>query len=59
MLRQVSSKLIDVHGQHEHQSLLDVGKHIELLDSFCKDELAALKKNWKANIKNIKILKNK
>ncbi|NLM12236.1 MAG: DNA repair protein RecN [Epulopiscium sp.] len=37
MLRQVSNMLIDVHGQHQHQSLLDVGKHIELLDEFCKD----------------------
>lgn len=43
MLRQISSKLIDVHGQHEHQSLLDVGKHIELLDLFCKEELYDLK----------------
>ncbi|NLK97509.1 MAG: DNA repair protein RecN [Epulopiscium sp.] len=39
MLRQVSNMLIDVHGQHQHQSLLDVGKHIELLDEFCKDDL--------------------
>ena len=54
MLRQVSSKLIDVHGQHEHQSLLDVGKHIELLDSFCKDELAALKKELESKYKEYK-----
>ncbi|WP_058485275.1 DNA repair protein RecN [Defluviitalea phaphyphila] len=44
MLKQISSMLIDVHGQHQHQSLLDVGKHIQLLDQFCQDELREYKK---------------
>lgn len=33
-VRELSSLLIDVHGQHEPQSLLDVSTHIVLLDSF-------------------------
>ena len=33
-LRQVSTLLVDIHGQHEHQSLLDVKNHIGFLDSF-------------------------
>ncbi len=33
-LRQVSALLVDIHGQHEHQSLLDVKNHIGFLDSF-------------------------
>ncbi|WP_105618119.1 DNA repair protein RecN [Vallitalea okinawensis] len=38
-VKQLASLLIDIHGQHEHQSLLDEQKHIDLLDMFCKDEL--------------------
>ena len=33
-LRQVTGLLIDIHGQHEHQSLLHVSKHLEILDTF-------------------------
>jgi len=39
MLREISSLLVDVHGQHEHQSLLNPAKHIQLLDRFCQDGL--------------------
>ncbi len=34
LMRDVASHLIDLHGQHEHQSLLDVSTHLDLLDSF-------------------------
>jgi len=43
MIREISALLIDIHGQHEHQSLLDSGRHLHLLDRFCQDELAAKK----------------
>lgn len=39
ILKEISSFLIDIHGQHEHQSLLNPSKHIFLLDKFCSDEL--------------------
>ncbi len=42
MLKDLASALIDIHGQHEHQSLLYTKKHKEILDSFCGDELSAL-----------------
>ena len=32
MLREISSHLVDIHGQHQHQSLLNPDSHIELLD---------------------------
>ena len=35
--------LIDVHGQHEHQSLLHKAKHLEIVDRFAKDEIGNLK----------------
>jgi DNA repair protein RecN (Recombination protein N) len=34
VMRAVASHLIDLHGQHEQQSLLDVSTHVDLLDSF-------------------------
>ena len=33
-LRRLSELLVDVHGQHEHQSLLDAKNHMGFLDSF-------------------------
>ena len=33
-LKRLSELLVDVHGQHEHQSLLDSKKHMGFLDSF-------------------------
>ena len=35
MLKEISALLADVHGQHEHQSLLDTDKQLALLDQFC------------------------
>lgn len=40
VLREVSSMLIDIHGQHEHQSLLNKRKHLEILDAYAHEELA-------------------
>ena len=33
-LREVTAGLVDLHGQHEHQLLLDPSTHLELLDEF-------------------------
>lgn len=33
-LKQITDLLVDVHGQHEHQSLLMQSRHIRFLDSF-------------------------
>lgn len=33
-LRSITAYLIDIHGQHEHQSLLDSKNHMSFLDSF-------------------------
>ena len=34
MLRDLASRLVELHGQHEHQALLDPATHLPLLDSF-------------------------
>ena len=33
-LAEIGKTLVDIHGQHEHQSLLSVNKHKDFLDSF-------------------------
>lgn len=43
-MRNVASLLIDIHGQHEHQSLLHKKKHLEILDEFAGDKLNEKKK---------------
>lgn len=38
MVKEVAACLIDVHGQHEHQSLLYKKNHLLMLDEFCGDD---------------------
>lgn len=33
-LRAVGARLLDIHGQHEHQALLDPSTHLDLLDRY-------------------------
>ena len=39
--------LIDIHGQHEHQSLLKPAKQLEILDDYAKENISGLKKQLK------------
>ncbi|MDR1704128.1 MAG: DNA repair protein RecN [Clostridiales bacterium] len=43
LLKELSAVLIDIHSQHQHQSLLDADRHITLLDRFCGGDLAEYK----------------
>lgn len=43
VLKEVASILIDIHGQHEHQSLLYKKNHLTILDTFAKDEIQDVK----------------
>ncbi|HKL99631.1 MAG TPA: DNA repair protein RecN [Mobilitalea sp.] len=43
VLTAITGLLIDIHGQHEHQSLLNKAKHLEIVDRFAKDEIGTLK----------------
>src|SRR5829696_272855 len=40
-LRDVAQRLVELHGQHEHQALLDPLTHLPLLDSYAKLETDA------------------
>lgn len=35
VLKEVGESLVDVHGQHEHQSLLAADRHVDILDEWC------------------------
>lgn len=40
-IKELAEVLIDIHGQHEHQSLLHKKKHLEILDAYCGEEYKA------------------
>lgn len=43
VLKSIAGIVIDIHGQHEHQTLIDKNKNLELLDRFAKDSINDLK----------------
>lgn len=40
-LREISNLLLDIHGQHEHQALLNTERQRELLDAFADNKILA------------------
>lgn len=45
-LRELGENLVDLHGQHDNQSLLDAKKHIDVIDAFAGKEISDLKKSY-------------
>lgn len=43
VLKELSLKLVDIHSQHEHHSLLNPARHIDILDKFCSSEIEVYK----------------
>ena len=54
-VREMASWLIDIHGQHDNQLLLNESHHIDILDAYAKESLAeakaALKEVYAAYVK--------
>lgn len=46
LLREIGATLIDVHGQHESQELMDDKRHISLLDQFAGPDIDSLKDRY-------------
>jgi len=46
-LKKLSSYFIDIHGQHDHQYLLEPKTHIEIVDRMGKEELKNIKDQYK------------
>ncbi|QYR19990.1 DNA repair protein RecN [Paenibacillus sp. sptzw28] len=42
MLREAGECLVNIHGQHEHQSLLRTEKHLEWLDSYAGEKVTRM-----------------
>jgi len=57
-LKEFMKNIIDIHGQNDNQSILDVSTHIELLDDFASLEIKNIKSEYKIlyseylNVKN-------
>lgn len=56
-LKSFMEKLLDIHGQHDNQSLLNSGVHIKLLDKFAGNELKTLKLDYLEKYSEYKRLK--
>lgn len=51
LLRQIGSKLIDIHSQHEHQELMNEEFHLSLLDRFASDKIKPALTKYQTNFK--------
>ena len=58
-LKSVAALLIDLHAQHEQQSLLNKHKHLEILDRYGGEEIAAKKSEVSAAYKEYEAVKAK
>lgn len=45
-LKEFMKNIIDIHGQNDSQTILDLNKHIELLDGYANQEMCELKNNY-------------
>lgn len=57
ILKQVAGMLIDLHAQHEQQTLLKEDKHLEILDRFAGEDVACIKAEVKSYYKEYISLK--
>lgn len=54
LLKAVAEVLIDIHGQHEHQSLLYKKNHLGIVDEFSREYIAQIKQSVKDAYKEYK-----
>lgn len=59
MLNDVTSKLIDIHGQHDHQSLLKNDRHSEFIDSLGDYKIIDIKEKVKRGYEELQTLKSR
>ena len=51
-LKNLGKNFLDLHGQHDHQSLLDEDTHIDIIDSFGKADVKNIKLQYQKSYKN-------
>lgn len=54
LLKEAATILIDIHGQHEHQSLLYKKNHLGIVDEFAREYISEVKENVHDAYKNYK-----
>ena len=58
-LKEIAALLIDIHGQHEHQSLLYKENYLDIIDRYAKEEVFLLKQKLSKEFLQLTELKNK
>ena len=58
VLREIGSRLLNIHGQHDNQALLTPDKHIDFLDEYAKTDLTEYKKLYEKRSKLLQNLEN-
>ena len=56
ILREISSRLVDIHGQHDTQAIFDESTHVKLLDRFAGDKCVNLHDRYVRCLKDFKDL---
>ena len=56
ILRDISSRLVDIHGQHDTQAIFDESTHVKLLDRFAGDKCVDLHKEYVKSLQEFKDL---
>ncbi len=54
-LKQLGQYLVDIHGQNEHQALLDSNSHLKLLDRYAKDTQSDLLLEYQAAFERYRV----
>lgn len=57
-VKEAAGILIDIHGQHEHQSLLYKKNHLDILDAFAKESIVEMKSEVREKYAVYKALKD-
>lgn len=57
-LRSIGQTLVDIHGQHEHQELLQMDKHSGMVDGYAASTLASLKSDYEKHYETYLSIKN-
>ena len=58
ILKEVSKYIINIHGQHDNQALLDAEKHVDFLDAYVGSKLLSTKKHYQQLLDNTNKLKS-
>ena len=56
VLKDISSKLVDIHGQHDTQAIFDESTHVKLLDRFAGEKCVKLHKDYVKSLQEFKDL---